>query len=180
MKIYTRTGDDGQTSLAGGHRVPKHYERIDAYGTLDELISWLGLLRSLPVNADRSVTLYSIQDKLMHIAAILSVGPGADISKMVPPDDNDIKLLEDEIDLMEEQLPGLSSFVLPGGNDAVSFTHISRCVCRRAERLVTSLPRKNNNDRKIASYLNRLSDYLFVLARKIAEESGIEQSKWIP
>ena len=180
MKIYTRTGDNGKTSLAGGHRVPKHHKRIDAYGTIDELISWLGLLRGLPVNAERSVTLYSIQDKLMHVAAILSVGPGADISKMIPPDDNDIKMLEDEIDQMEEHLTGLSSFILPGGNDAISFTHISRCVCRRAERLVTSLPRKNNNDKKIASYLNRLSDYLFVLARKIAEESGIEQSKWIP
>ncbi|MBN1387434.1 MAG: cob(I)yrinic acid a,c-diamide adenosyltransferase [Bacteroidales bacterium] len=180
MKIYTRTGDDGTTSLAGGERVPKHHERIDAYGTLDELISWLGLLRGLPVNAGRSVTLYSIQDKLMHVAAILSVGPGADISKMAPPDDDDIKMLENEIDLMEEKLPELSSFVLPGGNDAVSFTHITRCVCRRAERLVTSLPVKKNTDIKAAWYLNRLSDYLFVLARKIAEESGIEQSKWIP
>lgn len=180
MKIYTRTGDDGTTSLAGGHRVPKHHERIDAYGTIDELISWLGLLRGLPVNADRSVTLYSIQDKLMHSAAILSAGPGADISKMVPPGDGDIKVLEDEIDLMEEQLPELSSFVLPGGNDDISFTHISRCVCRRAERLVISLPDKKNNDVTVARYLNRLSDYLFILARKIAEESGIEQSKWIP
>ncbi len=180
MKIYTRTGDDGTTSLAGGHRVPKHHERIDAYGTLDELISWLGLLRGLPVNADRSVTLYSIQDKLMHSAAILSAGPEADISKMVPPGDSDIKMLEDEIDLMEEQLPELSSFILPGGNDDISFTHISRCICRRAERLVISLPDKKNNDVTVARYLNRLSDYLFVLARKIAEESGIEQSKWIP
>jgi len=160
--------------------VPKNHERIDAYGTVDELISWIGLLRGLPINANRSVTLYSIQDKLMHVAAILSVGPGADISRMVPPDDDDIKILEDEIDLMEDQLASLSSFILPGGNDDISFTHISRCVCRRAERLVISLPRKNSNDRKIASYLNRLSDYLFVLARKIAEESGIEQSKWIP
>ncbi len=106
--------------------MPKHHERIDAYGTIDELISWLGLLRGLPVNADRSVTLYSIQDKLMHSAAILSAGPGADISKMVPPGDGDIKVLEDEIDLMEEQLPELSSFVLPGGNDDISITHISR------------------------------------------------------
>lgn len=160
--------------------MPKHHERIDAYGTIDELISWLGLLRGLPVNADRSVTLYSIQDKLMHSAAILSAGPGADISKMVPPGDGDIKVLEDEIDLMEEQLPELSSFVLSGGNDDISFTHISRCVCRRAERLVISLPDKKNNDVTVARYLNRLSDYLFILARKIADESGIEQSKWIP
>ncbi len=160
--------------------MPKHHERIDAYGTIDELISWLGLLRGLPVNADRSVTLYSIQDKLMHSAAILSAGPGADISKMVPPGEGDIKALEDEIDLMEKELPALSSFILPGGNDVVSFTHISRCVCRRAERLVISLPDKKNNDLTVARYLNRLSDYLFILARKIAEESGIEQSKWIP
>lgn len=180
MKIYTRTGDDGSTSLAGGHRVPKHHERIDAYGTVDELISWIGLLRGLPVNSERTVLLYSIQDKLMHGAAILSAGPGADVSKMVPPDGEDIKILEDEIDAMEEDLPPLSSFVLPGGNDAVAFTHISRCVCRRAERLVISLADKKDDDKAVVRYLNRLSDYLFVLARKIADESGIEQSKWIP
>ncbi|MDT8401147.1 MAG: cob(I)yrinic acid a,c-diamide adenosyltransferase [Bacteroidales bacterium] len=180
MKIYTRTGDDGTTSLAGGSRVPKHHERIDAYGTVDELISWIGLLRGLPVNCERSVLLYSIQDKLMHGAAILSAGPGADVSRMVPPDGEDIKVLEEEIDLMEENLPVLSSLILPGGNEAVSYTHISRCVCRRAERLVISLLDKNENDTAVARYLNRLSDYLFVLARKTADESGIEQSKWIP
>lgn len=179
MKIYTRTGDDGTTSLAGGQRVSKHHGRIDAYGTIDELISWIGLLRGLPVNTDRSVTLYSIQDKLMHSAAILSAGSGADITKMMPPGDDDIKLLEAEINHMEEQLPELTSFILPGGNYAVSFTHISRCVCRRTERLVIQLQDKTNDDNKVAMYLNRLSDYLFVLTMKIADESGIEQSKWI-
>jgi len=180
MKIYTRTGDDGTTSLAGGHRVSKHHERIDAYGTIDELISWIGLLKGLPVNSERSPILYSIQDKLMHSAAILSTGPGADISRIVPPDREDIIILEEEIDRMEEQLPVLSSFVIPGGNNAISYTHISRCVCRRAERLVISLPDKKENDAAVARYLNRLSDYLFMLARLTADESGIEQSKWIP
>lgn len=180
MKIYTRTGDDGTTSLAGGHRVSKSHGRIEAYGTVDELISWIGLLRGLPVNAVRTVILYSIQDKLMHSAAILSAGPGADTSGMQPPDAGDIKELEKEIDLMQEQLPDLNSFVLPGGNDAVSFTHISRCVCRRAERLVIGLEDQNHNDKAVTGYLNRLSDYLFVLARKTAEESGMEQSKWVP
>ncbi len=180
MKIYTRTGDDGTTSLAGGHRVPKDHERIEAYGTVDELISWLGLLRSLPVNAGRSIILYSIQDKLMHSAAILSAGPEADTSRMVPPDGDDIKNMEDEIDQMEDDLPQLNSFVLPGGNEAVSYTHISRCICRKAERMVISLPYKNKYDAMVARYLNRLSDYLFVLARVIARDSGFEQSKWIP
>ncbi len=180
MKIYTRTGDDGTTSLSGGHRVSKHHERIETYGTIDELISWIGLLRGLPVNSGKSLILYSIQDKLMHSAAILSAGPGADVSRVVPPDREDILMLEEEIDRMEEQLSVLSSFVIPGGNDAVSFTHISRCVCRRAERLVISLPDKKDSDAAVARYLNRLSDYLFVLARLTADESGIEQSKWIP
>lgn len=180
MKIYTCTGDDGSTSLAGGHRVSKSHGRIESYGTVDELISWIGLLRGMPVNSERSVILYSIQDKLMHGAAILSAGPGADVSKMQPPGTTDIKELEDEIDHMQEQLPELRSFIIPGGNEAVSFTHISRCVCRRAERLVIGLADKNNNDKAVIGYLNRLSDYLFVLARKTAQESGIEQSKWMP
>ncbi len=180
MKIYTRTGDDGTTSLAGGHRVTKSHGRIEAYGTVDELISWIGLLRGLPVNSERAVILYSIQDKLMHSAAILSAGPEADVSRMQPPGTADIKELEDEIDHMQEQLPELKSFVLPGGNEAVSFTHISRCVCRRAERLVIGLIDKNKEDKDVIGYLNRLSDYLFVLARKTAQESGIEQSKWMP
>jgi len=180
MKIYTRTGDDGTTSLAGGRRVPKNNNRIEAYGTIDELIAWIGLLRGLPVNSDRTVVLYSIQDKLMHSAAILSAGTNADISRMKPPVEEDIKMLEDEIDHMEKDLEQLSSFILPGGNNEVSFTHIARCVCRRAERLVVSLKRKKEYDKAVARYLNRLSDYLFVLSRKTADESGLEQSKWIP
>lgn len=180
MKIYTRTGDDGTTSLAGGHRVSKSHGRIESYGTVDELISWIGLLRGLTVNSGRTVILYSIQDKLMHSAAILSAGPEADMSRMQPPAGDDIKALEDEIDLMQEQLPELRSFVIPGGNEAVSFTHISRCVCRRAERLVIGLSDKKFVDQAVISYLNRLSDYLFVLARKTAQESGTEQSKWMP
>jgi len=180
MKIYTKTGDDGSTSLSGGHRVRKNHERVEVYGTVDELISWIGLLRGLPANSDRSHILFSIQDKLMHCAAVISIGPGARTSKMVPPGDEDIMILEKEIDLMEEQLPQLSSFILPGGNEAVSFTHISRSVCRRAERLAISLTDRKDADKAVARYLNRLSDYLFVLARKIAEESGFEQSKWIP
>lgn len=180
MKIYTGTGDDGTTSLAGGQRVSKDHERICAYGTVDELISWIGLLRSQPVNGERSVFLYSIQDKLMHCASVVSLGPGADSSRMQPPGADDIQELEDEIDNMEKHLPGLSSFILPGGNDVVSYTHISRCVCRRAERLLIGLSGKNKYDMAVIKYLNRLSDYLFVLSRKAADESGIEQSKWIP
>lgn len=160
--------------------MPKYHERIEAYGTIDELISWIGLLRSMDINRERSIILYSIQDKLMHSAAVLSAGPGADTSKMQPPDSEDIKALEAEIDAMDKELPVLTSFVLPGGNREISFTHISRSICRRAERLVIALPDKNEYDERVIRYLNRLSDYLFMLARMVAKESGIEQSKWMP
>lgn len=179
MKIYTKTGDDGTTSLAGGSRLPKHSPRIEAYGTVDELISWMGLISALPGNSERSALIVEIQSKLMHCAALLSAGPGARIEKMIAPDNNDIGLLEKEIDKMESGLEPLTSFILPGGSTSVANIHIGRCVCRRAERSILRLAERDEVNPAIIKYINRLSDYLFVLARKVASEAGIEQPKWI-
>lgn len=180
MKIYTKTGDDGTTSLAGGERIPKHSLRIEAYGTVDELISWIGLIASLPENSGRVSFLVEVQSKLMHSAAILAAGPGAKREKMVAPGAADIEQLEKEIDVMESAMERLTSFILPGGSVAVANIHIARCVCRRAERAVLRISEDIGLDYEIIKYINRLSDYLFVLARKVASESGSDQQKWIP
>lgn len=180
MKVYTRTGDDGSTSLSGGYRVPKHDIRVEAFGTVDELISWIGLLRELPENCKRSSLLLSVQDKLMHCASVLSTGPGEKKSKTLFPDNKDITAIESEIDSMESALAKQDSFIIPGGNKAVSYTHISRCVCRRAERVVCKLSETEEINSMVQKYLNRLSDLLFVLARTTTMECGIEECRWIP
>lgn len=180
MKIYTRTGDDGTTSLAGGERVFKYSERIEAYGTLDELISWIGLLIAVPTVNRPSGDLDRIQDKLMHCAAILSVGKGANTEKMIAPDEDDILMLEKGIDSMESEMDALTSFILPGGSVHVAYIHIARTVCRRAERLILKLASTEDIDPKLIKYINRLSDYLFVLARKVSVELGREQRPWNP
>jgi cob(I)alamin adenosyltransferase len=179
MKIYTKTGDDGTTSLSGGRRVPKQHIRIEAYGTVDELIAWIGLLRSDPVNASRKEILVKIQDQLMVSAAALAHDQENPASRTFSPDTECITMLEKEIDSMEEQLPPLRSFILPGGNSAVSHCHIARCVCRRAERAVLRLNEKEETPEPVRKLLNRLSDYLFVLGRKISLESGCEEIRWI-
>lgn len=180
MKIYTKTGDDGTTSLAGGHRVPKHSLRIEAYGTVDELISWIGLLAALPENRERSDLLCSIQNHLMHCASILSVGPGARTDKMIPPGVSEIEGLEKQIDSMESGMNPLNSFLLPGGSVAVANIHIARCVCRRSERAILRIDEEKKVDPLIIKYINRLSDYLFTLARRVAFETGFDQPSWIP
>lgn len=180
MKIYTKTGDDGTTSLAGGSRLPKHSPRIEAYGTVDELISWIGLISAMAEDNSRSLFLVGIQSRLMHCAAILASGPGARTEKMMPPSVADIEQLEGEIDIMEAGIEPLNSFILPGGSIYVSNIHIARCVCRRAERAILRLTGEYDLNPLIVKYINRLSDYLFVLARKVAADSGIEQPKWIP
>jgi cob(I)alamin adenosyltransferase len=180
MKIYTKTGDKGQTSLIGGTRVPKHHLRIETYGTIDELNSWLGLLRDLSTD-DHSITvLLEIQDRLFTIGAQLASDP--EKSKMKLPELflTDIDLLEKEIDRMEAELPVLTSFVLPGGHPLVSNTHIARCVCRRAERLVSQLSEETAVNELIVSYLNRLSDYIFVLSRYFAQLTSAPESPWQP
>jgi len=180
MKIYTKTGDKGQTSLIGGTRVPKHHLRIESYGTVDELNSFIGLIRDQQVSEHQQNLLKEIQDRLFTIGSALASDP--EKSKMKIPDlhQEDIELLEKEIDTMTADLPELRHFILPGGSNAVSFCHLARCVCRRAERICVHLSEDSFVDEKVMVYLNRLSDYLFVLSRKLCFDNQIEENKWIP
>ena len=180
MKIYTKTGDKGYTSLIGGTRVPKHHLRIESYGTVDELNSYIGLIRDQDITAHDKQLLKEIQDRLFTIGSSLASDP--EKSKMIIPDlnDADIELLEKEMDSMNENLPELRHFILPGGNNAISFCHIARCVCRRAERLSVHLSEESQVDNKVNIYLNRLSDYLFVLSRKIGNDHKVPENQWIP
>lgn len=180
MKIYTKTGDKGQTSLIGGTRVPKHHVRIESYGTVDELNAYIGLIRDQQISEHQRKILKEIQDRLFTIGSILASDP--EKSKMKIPDlhQTDIELLEQEIDAMNEELPELRHFILPGGNNAVSFCHVARCVCRRAERICVQLSEESKVDEQVIVYLNRLSDYLFVLARKLCFDQDIPENQWIP
>jgi cob(I)alamin adenosyltransferase len=178
MKIYTRTGDDGTTSLSGGRRVPKYSLRVDAYGSVDELIAWVGLLRSFKENAQRKELLIYIEDQLMRCAAALAADPEISNSTEILPDADSISVLEKEIDTMEESLTPLKNFILPGGEILISYCHIARCVCRRAERSVLTLNEAESSPRVINKFLNRLSDYLFVLSRKLSLELDNEEIKW--
>lgn len=180
MKIYTKTGDKGQTSLIGGTRVPKYHLRIETYGTVDELNSYIGLIMCQGIEGHDQQLLKEIQDRLFTIGASLAADP--EKSKMKIPDllDSDIVLLENEMDKMNETLPPLKHFVLPGGNTVVSYCHVARCVCRRAERLTVQLAENSFVDEHVTIYLNRLSDYLFVLARKLTTYFKAEENVWIP
>jgi cob(I)alamin adenosyltransferase len=180
MKIYTKTGDTGTTALFGGKRVSKADLRIETYGTVDELNSYMGLVRDQPVNQNRKSILVEIQDRLFTIGSILATEPGNTKVKVPSLSQEDVTLLEKEIDLMDAQLPPMKSFVLPGGHQSVSFCHIARTVCRRAERLVIALDATEKTDPLVVQYLNRLSDYLFVLSRKMSAELGAEETPWKP
>ena len=181
MKIYTRTGDAGQTSLIGGRRVSKADLRIDTYGTVDELNSWVGLLRDQPVNANRRTLLKEIQDRLFTVGAELATDPEKPPRQAIPAIiESDITYLEDNMDAMDTELPELRKFVLPGGHASVSFAHLARTVCRRAERLTIGLNSLSPVDPLVITYLNRLSDYLFVLSRKMAQELDAEEVSWEP
>ncbi len=187
MKIYTKTGDKGTTALYGGTRVPKHHIRIECYGTVDELNSHLGLIRDQDIDEHSKSVLTTIQDKLFTVGAILATDPEKAILKSgkerlnIPKILNeDIELLEREMDDMNHHLPPMTHFVLPGGHQTVSFCHIARCVCRRAERLASSLNAVEPFQANTLIYLNRLSDYLFVLARKLSKNLGADEIKWIP
>lgn len=180
MKIYTKTGDKGLTSLIGGTRVAKHHIRIESYGTVDELNSHIGLIACQKIDQRHKVILKEIQDRLFTIGSSLAADP--ERSKMKIPDllDEDITLLETEIDQMNEVLPELRHFILPGGNTLVSYCHLARCVCRRAERLTVALAETSFVDTKVTVYLNRLSDYLFVLGRKLGSDTNAEENIWVP
>jgi cob(I)alamin adenosyltransferase len=178
MKIYTKTGDEGETSLFGGKRVSKADIRIDSYGTIDELNAYIGLVRDQDVNKARLDFLVDIQDKLFIIGSMLAADPANTKIRVPHVTHADTELLETEIDAMEERLQPLRFFVLPGGHTSVSFCHVARTVCRRAERLVISLNEHEKIEPLIIRYLNRLSDYLFVLSRTMANELGVEERPW--
>jgi cob(I)alamin adenosyltransferase len=187
MKIYTKTGDNGTTALFGGTRVPKDHIRIESYGTVDELNSYIGLIRDQEISNHYKDILIEIQDRLFTVGAILATPPEKEVMKngelrlkKLGITETDIELLEKEIDTMEEVLPQMTHFVLPGGHQTVSYCHITRCVCRRAERLAVHLSHNEPVAEIAIKYLNRLSDYLFVLARKLSFDLKADEVKWIP
>lgn len=187
MKVYTKTGDKGTTALFGGTRVPKHHIRIESYGTVDELNSHIGLIRDQEINSLYKAVLIEVQDRLFTVGAILATPPEKEVLKNGQKRLNinriskdDIQYLEQEIDKMDADLPPMTHFVLPGGHTTVSYCHIARCVCRRAERLAVHLHEIEPTDERVLTYLNRLSDYLFVLARKLSHDLNADEVKWIP
>ena len=181
MKIYTKTGDKGMTSLIGGVRVPKNSIRLESYGTVDELNSYLGMIRSYPVDPLVAGELVEIQSRLFDVGGYLATAPQADQVKIrLEIRESDIQKLEEAIDRMEAQVPPLKYFVLPGGNQLVSFCHIARTVCRRAERRILDLTGEAEVDELVVKYMNRLSDYLFMLSRKLSHDQQVEEKKWIP
>jgi cob(I)alamin adenosyltransferase len=179
-KIYTKTGDKGKTSLIGGMRVPKYDDRLEAYGTIDELKSWVGLIRDKLEDETIRQVLAEILDRLFTIESLLA-SDGSEIRKKLPSlKTSDIEFLEKEIDRMNESLPPLKTFVLPGGHEIVSFTHITRTVCRRAERIIVKLDTSTPVDPLITQYINRLSDYFFVLSRQLSVDLGAKETPWNP
>jgi cob(I)alamin adenosyltransferase len=180
MKIYTKTGDKGTTALFGGKRVSKADLRIDTYGTVDELNSWMGVIRDQAVNISRNEELIEIQDRLFTIGSILATELGNTKVKVPALHESDITYLEKKIDEMESTLEPMKVFVLPGGHESVSFGHVARTVCRRAERLVIALDATEKVNEGVVKYLNRLSDYLFVLCRKMTSELKAVETPWKP
>ncbi len=179
-KIYTKTGDKGRTTLIGGTRVPKYDIRIEAYGTVDELNAFIGLLRDREIDTHSKEILLEIQERLFTLESSLAQD-GKQLKVDLPVlHTDDVELLEKEIDDMNEQLPPLTAFVLPGGHPVVSYCHIARTVCRRAERLTLRMNEKFPVDSLNIQYLNRLSDYLFVLARKLSKDLKAPESLWKP
>lgn len=180
MKVYTKKGDKGTTQLIGGTRVPKNSLRIEAYGTIDELNSYIGLIRDQKIKDEIKKQLITIQDRLFTIGALLAQDPQKKAMQLPQIQTSNIEDLEKWIDAMEEKLEPMRSFVLPGGHSTVSFCHIARCICRRAERTVVDLNENATVPPILIQYLNRLSDYLFVLGRLLTVELNAEEIPWIP
>lgn len=179
-KIYTKGGDKGETSLLGGTRVPKYHDRIEAYGTLDELNSYVGLIRDQKIDKHYKDILLNIQNTLFVAESHLAADKEENIKNLPSLTSDNITLLENEIDKMNKKIPPLQSFILPGGHTIVSYCHIARTICRRSERLVIKLGNQYKIDPIIIQYLNRLSDYFFVLARKIAVDYKAKETLWKP
>ena len=182
QKIYTKTGDLGKTSLIGGTKVPKSHLRIESYGTVDELNSYIGLVSDFVTEDYLKKMLKDIQDRLFTVGSSLACDPEKEPSMKIPDlKEADVLLLENEIDKMNEVLPPMKHFILPGGHPAVSTTHIARCICRRAERLCVNMQEHEFFvDPLVIKYINRLSDYLFVLSRYIGHLLGVTEIAWKP
>lgn len=180
MKIYTKKGDKGTTGLIGGTRVSKKSIRIDSYGTIDELNSFIGLIRDLITEKKSQIQLIEIQDRLFTIGSSLAADPKKSTMKLPTLVLDDVSALENWIDEMNLALPEMKFFVLPGGHQAVSFCHVARCVCRRAERIVVELSDSEFVEPLVLSYLNRLSDYLFTLCRKLSQDLKVKEEIWKP
>ncbi len=180
MKVYTKTGDKGETSLFGGKRISKSDLRIESYGTVDELNSWIGLIRDQDILQTHISILLEIQDRLFTLGSMLASDPEKPLKNIPIVDISDIEYLEKAMDTMDAELPPMKSFVLPGGDTVVSYCHIARCVCRRAERMVIRLSEESKVNPIEIQYLNRLSDYLFVLSRKIMLDKNAPETPWKP
>ncbi|MFK8045366.1 MAG: cob(I)yrinic acid a,c-diamide adenosyltransferase [Crocinitomicaceae bacterium] len=180
MKVYTKTGDKGLTGLIGGTRVPKHHIRIETYGTVDELNSYIGLLRDKSLDDNDKEFLVNIQDRLFTLGSLLAADPEKSKMKLPELTAEDIVVIEERIDEMDQSLAPMTSFILPGGHESVSFVHIARCVCRRAERLISALNSETEANYELGlQYLNRLSDYLFVYSRYVSYKLNAEEIPWV-
>lgn len=179
LKIYTRTGDDGKTGLIGGNRVSKHHIRVKCYGTVDELNSYLGLAGNFIGEIRSKNVVLDIQNRLFTLGAYLAAAPG---NKMVLPElsEEDILILESEIDRLTSVLPELKNFILPGASIAGAHAHVARCICRRAERQIVLLADNEHVDELVIRFINRLSDYLFTLARFLDQQNGVTETIWTP
>jgi cob(I)alamin adenosyltransferase len=180
MKIYTKTGDKGETSFLNGKRISKSHFRLEVYGTIDELNSYIGLLRSLEQISNYKTDLLNIQEKLFTIGSHLAIQEDPEKFNLPKLHISDVTFLEVEIDSMEKELSPMQNFILPGGDSSVSHIHVARCICRRAERLAATLNENEPIASTILIYLNRLSDYLFVLGRKISHDIGLDEIPWKP
>ena len=180
MKVYTKTGDSGQTGILGGTRLQKDHIRIEAYGTVDELNAHIGLLRDTPGVGDYNDELLMIQEDLFTLGSHLASDPEKNKMELPELDESRIGDLENRMDEMDASLPAMKNFVLPGGNLAVSQSHVVRCICRRAERATIRLQSSSYVKRHHIKYLNRLSDFFFVLSRKLAQDLGAKETPWKP
>ena len=178
MKIYTKNGDSGHTSLIDGQIVNKHNLSVDAYGTIDELNSFLGLLKDYIKDDKIEAILNNIQLKLFSIGSILAAGKNQNISDKVNIEKKDVDFIELEIDKLNQNLPELKNFIIPGGHKISSYSHVCRSICRRAERKISELNKNRGIDSNILAYINRLSDYFFVLSRHLKHSDNVSESCW--